>query len=311
MWFIYFRMNRVLIVIGGPTASGKTDLAIKVAKYFNTEIISADSRQCYREISIGTAKPDEKQLNEVPHHFINSHSINEIFNSGKFAIEGEKILQKIFNNSPYAIVAGGSGLYIKALIKGLDEFPEISYETRKKLQEEYQSKGLEYIQSELRDSDIEYYQNVDINNPRRIIRALEVFRESGKPYSSFLKKNTVEKNYQVLNFTTNPDRDQLYRNIDNRVTDMIGAGLVDEALAITEYRNHPALQTVGYREIFDYQDGKYDLETAIDKIRQHTRNYAKRQVTWFRNQGDFVNLDPESPFSDILKRVKQAVSGTF
>ncbi|CAN5617743.1 tRNA (adenosine(37)-N6)-dimethylallyltransferase MiaA [soil metagenome] len=291
-------MKPTLIVVGGATATGKTSLAIELAQQFNTAIISADSRQCYREISIGTAKPTAEELSLVPHHFINSHSIQDYFSSGIFAIEATKIIDQLFTEHQVIILVGGSGLYIKALLEGLDDLPEVSAAIRAELKSDYQEKGLAELLEELKKSDPEYFSKVDQHNHARVIRALEVIRSSGLPYSSFLGKKSKEKNFNTVAISIQHPREILYERINRRVDQMINDGLVSEAETVSDYRNHPALRTVGYKELFQYFDGTITLEEAILQIKQHTRNYAKRQETWFRHQADFKFITAE----DLSKR---------
>jgi tRNA dimethylallyltransferase len=298
-------MRPKLIVIGGPTASGKTGLAIQLAQHFQTEIISADSRQCYRELTIGTAKPSEDELLLVKHHFINSHSISENLNAGSFSESGQELLKKLFKKFNVLVVAGGSGLYIKALLEGLDNLPAIDQEIRNELKQEFLQTGIEPLKEELKAKDSIYYDKVDRQNHQRIIRALEIIRTSGLPYSSFLGKKQKRNDFDLFNFAIDWPREQLYERIDLRVSKMMQAGLLEEVSGLVSFKNHPALRTVGYSELFDFFDGKTSLETAIDLIRQHSRNYAKRQITWFANQGNYKFLPPGSEMK-ILKEIKNA-----
>jgi tRNA dimethylallyltransferase len=287
-------MNKI-IVIGGPTASGKTALAIRCATQMGTEIISADSRQCYTEMTIGTAKPTREELESVPHHFISSHQLPFRVNAGTYIEYAKPILERLLNEKGSAVIAGGTGFYIKALLEGLDEFPEIPDEIRAKLNKESKESGsLELHQQELKRKDPDWFGQADIQNHRRILRALEVIRTSSLPYSSFLAKAKVSWNADIRYFYPNPDRQQLYDRIEQRVLGMMVAGLEEEVRNLSQWESHPALQTVGYREFFPYFRGEYSREDAIKKIIQHTRNYAKRQWTWFRNQGQWLALDPDS-----------------
>lgn len=285
-------LKKYLIVIAGPTAVGKTKLGIELAQHYKSVIVSADSRQFYKELTIGTAKPSSEELNAVKHYFINTKHINELFGAGHFEKEAVALLDELFKEHQLVFVVGGSGLYINALLNGVDEFEEIPIEVREKLNEEFKQKNLEFLQNELKQLDPKYYQTVDLSNSQRIIRALEVCRFTGKPYSSFLKQQPVKRNFTAINLFINTNRDKLYNQINLRVDVMMEQGLLDEVKALIPYKHLNALKTVGYKELFAYLDSSYDLNTAISKIKQHTRNYAKRQITWFKNQNDFEEFEP-------------------
>jgi len=295
-------MQKRLIVIGGPTASGKTALAIQLANYYNTEIISADSRQFYKELIIGTAKPTKEELNQAPHHFINSHSIKEHLNAGRFAIEANEILKNLFISKNVVILVGGSGLYINALINGLDNLPSVDEKHRIELKEEFKLNGINSILDELKKKDPEYFNKVDQQNHQRIIRALEIIRTSGKPYSYFLGKKKQNNNFEVNSYVIDFPREQLYNRINLRVDSMMNQGLLSEVESLINFRSHPTLQTVGYKEIFEYLDGKNPLPITIELIKQHTRNYAKRQLTWFKHQGDYKFLTADD-FSNLSQEI--------
>ncbi len=270
-----------LIVVGGATATGKTALAIELAQYFDTEILSADSRQFYREMSIGTAKPNDLELETVHHHFVNHLSIHDYYSVGDFEREALQVLDKIFETKDIAILVGGSGLYIQALCEGLDSFPEISTTTRDLVATETKSQGLLWLQSQLSSLDPDYYATVDQRNPARLRRALEVCLETGKPYSFYLNQIKPPRPFVPIYLLLDPPRALLYEGINIRVDQMISQGLEAEALNLHPNKDLSALKTVGYEEFFDYFEGKHSKNEAIDKIKQHTRNYAKRQSTWF------------------------------
>lgn len=276
-----------LLVIAGPTASGKTDLSIRLAQYYGTEIISADSRQCYRELTIGTAKPTNSELALVPHHFINSHSIKENFSAGKFALEAEKTLSSLFTRHDIVIVTGGTGLYIKALTEGLDEFPEIDPTVRISLNATVKREGVAPLVALIQEKDPAYFEKADLNNTARLIRAAEVILSTGKPFSLFHLKKDKKLPFNLVAVSIDWPRNILYERINNRVEKMMKDGLVAEVQGLVDYQANPALQTVGYTEIFDLLKGKLAYQEAVDKIKQHSRNYAKRQLTWFRNQGNY------------------------
>jgi tRNA dimethylallyltransferase len=268
-------------------------LAIALAKYYKTVIISADSRQFYKEMNIGTAKPDESQLRTIQHYFINHKSITELYGAGHFEKDALKLINELFEEKDLVILAGGSGLYINALLHGVDEFGEIPDSVRQGLNYEYETKGLEWLQEELKKNDEEYFRSADINNPQRLIRALEVTRHTGIPFSKYLKRHKTSRNFHPINILLNIDRKELYDRINVRVDKMMNEGLLNEVKELRAFRQHNALKTVGYQELFDHLDGKMTLEESITKIKQHTRNYAKRQLTWFRNKGTFKEFRPD------------------
>ena len=275
-------MAKKLIIIGGATATGKTALAIELAKSLKTEILSADSRQFYREMSIGTAKPSSEELAAVKHHFIDSLSVTDDYSVGDFERDALHVLEKIFQEKEAAILVGGSGLFIRAVSDGLDPFPEVSPETRNRVAEGEQTGGLAWMQAELEQRDPDYFAAVDQQNPARLRRALEVCQESGLPYSHFLRDEKARRPFNIERRLLSLPRPELYARIDARVDEMISNGLEAEAYSLLPYRHRPALRTVGYEEFFDFFDGKIGRKEAIDKIKQHSRNYAKRQETWFR-----------------------------
>jgi len=274
--------NKHCIIIAGPTASGKTARAIQLAKELKTEIISADSRQCFKELKIGVARPTEEQLSEIPHHFIANHSIHENITAKTFADEANFTLDKIFKKSDHAIICGGTGLYIKALIEGFDDIPEIPIEIRNKVIAIHQQGGTEYLRQELLKVDFEFQHSGDTNNPNRMMRALEIVMHTGKTIGSFQTKEKKKPSFNVSFEIIDISRELLYQRINKRVDTMIAEGLEEEVKSLLPYQEKNALQTVGYKEFFDYFNGIYSRSTAIEKIKQHTRNYAKRQITWFK-----------------------------
>lgn len=274
--------KKLLVSIVGPTAVGKTAVTIELAKAFNSEIISADSRQFYREMELGTAKPSSEELAQAPHHFINSLSVNEEYSVGQFEKDAISLLSNLFTKHNLVFMAGGSGLFVDAVCNGLDEFPDIKPEIRERLNETYAKQGIEPLQKALREMDPEYFAQVDINNPQRLTRALEVIESTGKPFSFFRKKESKPRPFNTLRIGLEMDREKLYQRIDLRMDLMIEAGLFEEAERLYEYRSLNALQTVGYKEIFGYMDGEYDKTEAIRLLKRNSRRYAKRQLTWFR-----------------------------
>ncbi|MGO4877356.1 tRNA (adenosine(37)-N6)-dimethylallyltransferase MiaA [Pedobacter sp. AJM] len=283
---------KTLISIVGPTAIGKTALAIELANHFQTEIISADSRQFYKEMEIGTAKPTQTELAAAKHHFINSHSVNQLFSTGDFEIEGLKVLDEIFKTHDLAIMVGGSGLYVNALINGLDEMPEIDLAVRDQLNNLFKTEGISPIREQLAKHDPEYYAKVDQQNPQRMIRGLEVFLSTGQKLSSMLSATKKERPFNIIKVGLNTERATLYNRINSRVDKMMHDGLVEEVKSLTEFRSYNALNTVGYSEIFDYLDQKLSIEEAVSNIKQNTRRFAKRQLTWFRRDEEIRWFEP-------------------
>jgi len=300
-------MSNYLISILGPTAIGKTSLSIKVARHFQTEIISAVSRQFFKEMSIGTAVPEKAELEAAPHHFIQHISVEEKYSVGDFEKEAIKKLETLFKEHSVVIMVGGSGLYVKAVTEGLDEFPQADPEIRKNLNEHLEKDGIDWLQKKLFVLDPEYYKIADVQNPHRLIRALEICIETGKPFSSFLNQKKPERNFKNIHIGLMADREMIYDRINKRVTLMIENGLVEEARNLYSQKDLNALNTVGYKELFQYFDGKTDLETAISEIKKNTRRFAKRQLTWFRKDPKIkwfdLNEDPENIFRYIESQI--------
>jgi tRNA dimethylallyltransferase len=274
--------TKTLIVIAGPTAVGKTAIAVELARKLQTVIISADSRQFYREMTIGTAKPDAKELAAVKHYFVNSHSITENFSVGDFEKQSLGLLAELFKTHDKVVMAGGSGLFIQAVTQGFDDLPVADTTIRQRLNFEYKEKGIQYLQEKLRAADPVYYLQVDLGNPQRLVRALEVFEATGKPFSSYRKAEPKKRSFDSIKIGLDLPREVLYERINKRVDLMTGNGLVAEVRSLLPYRHLNTLNTVGYSELFDYFDGNIDLDTAISLIKQNTRRFAKRQLTWFR-----------------------------
>ena len=297
-------MKKVLITIVGPTAVGKTDLAIKLANLFNTEIISADSRQFYKELNIGTAKPSKLELESNKHHLINNISINDDYNISQFQNDADKIILDIFSKNKYAILVGGSGLYIDAVLYGIDKIPKVRTSVRKKLNDEFERNGLKSLTAKLTELDPESLKTIDINNPRRVIRALEVTISTKLPYSSFLKIKNKKSKYNEIIIGLNKDRAQLHDLINTRVDQMVQKGLVEEVRSLIKSRNKNALNTIGYSEIFNYLDNEYTHEMAVEKIKTNSRRYAKRQLTWFNSNKSIRWFNNEYDLNEIVSFIK-------
>jgi len=304
-------MHKYLISIVGPTGIGKTALSLKLASHFHTDIISADSRQFYKEIPIGTAAPTPDELSVAPHHFIHHKSIKESYSVGAFEKEALKKLELLHTSNPVVVMVGGSGLYVNAVIKGFDEFPDVSPEIRAQLNSELESNGLEVLQEELKRLDPKSYETIALQNPHRVIRALEICRGTGKPYASFLNKNKSKRNFKTISIGLKAERPLIYERINNRVDEMIENGLLEEAKAVFEYKDLNALNTVGYKELFNYFDGQWTLDFAISEIKKHTRRFAKRQMTWFQKDSETQWFEYDTDLQNILdyldKKLKKEV----
>ncbi len=298
----------LLICVVGPTAIGKTALSIELAKAFNTEIISADSRQFYKEMTIGTAVPSKEELFQAPHHFIQNKSISENYSVGDFERDTIALLKILFKKYNIVIMVGGSGMYVDAVVNGLDNFPEVPKDVRKQLKAEFENNGIEILQEELKKVDPKYFEEVDINNHQRVIRALEVCRATGKPFSSFRKKKKTQRDFETLYIGLQAERAIVYERINKRVDIMIKDGLVQEAEKLKEFKDLNALQTVGYRELFDYFEGKLILEDAISEIKKNTRRFSKRQNTWFKKNPNIHWFNYETNPSEIIDFIKKAQS---
>lgn len=284
-------MKPLLVVVCGPTASGKTELAIRLAEAWNCEIVSADSRQVYHELPIGSAAPSQSELQRVKHHLVGSVSIHEHYNAGRFANEAQKVLNRLFQQSPIQILVGGTGLYIKALAEGLDDLPEVPSEIRQYYSQKMDAEGIAALQNELKRRDAAYALEVDLANKARLIRALELIETTGVPYSELRRGNFKDIPFDVCYVMPEWSRDALYRRINERAQKMLATGWIEEAQNLIEYRSLKALQTLGYPEIYEMLDGVINQTECVEKIRQATRRYAKRQLTWFRNQTQCIRTN--------------------
>ncbi|HJS54403.1 MAG TPA: tRNA (adenosine(37)-N6)-dimethylallyltransferase MiaA [Chitinophagaceae bacterium] len=285
--------NKTVIIVCGPTATGKTSAAISLAKHFQTRIISADSRQCFKELETGVARPSEEELKEVTHYFIASHSIRDNINAAFFEEFSLQKTNELFQNHDVIVMVGGTGLYIKAFCEGLDEIPAIDESVRKTISKEYETRGLEWLQDVIREKDPEFFAVGEIKNPQRMMRALEVVESTGQSILNFRKNKTEKRGFNIIKIGLELSKEELHHNINSRVDKMIGQGLIEEVSRLIPYKNLNALQTVGYSEIFDHLDGKKSLDDAIEEIKKNTRQYAKRQMTWFKKDKEIEWFSPK------------------
>jgi len=300
-------MQKHLIVLTGPTGIGKTKTGIQIAKNFKTEIVSADSRQIYKEMTIGTAVPDFEELNAVKHHFIQTHSIHEVYNASRYENEALDVIDSVLKTNNLVLLVGGSMLYIDAVCRGIDIMPDADAEIRKMLKDKLEKEGLESLRFQLKKIDPNYYNSVDLKNPNRIIHALEISIQTGKPYSSFRSNPNKTRSFSIIKIGLNCDRKKLHNRINSRVDQMIDAGLENEARNLHHLKHLNALNTVGYRELFAYFDGKTTLEKAIELIKRNSRRYARKQLTWFRSDNEINWFEPEQS-NEIISFLKNQIS---
>lgn len=295
---------KTLVVILGPTGIGKTDLSIEIAKALGADIISCDSRQMYRELKIGTAAPEQEQLNQVQHHFIGNLSIHDYYNASIFEEQSMVLLESLFENQKFAVMAGGSGMYADALVKGIDDLPNADENIRQDLKNQYAEKGLDWLQERLKQVDPEYYNNSDVFNAKRVLKALEIFEMTGKPYSEFRTAQVKERPFNIIQIGLTMDRDKLYDRINLRVDLMLEAGLIEEAKQFYDFKHLNSLNTVGYKELYGHFDGEYDLDEAIRLIKRNSRRYAKRQMTWWNRDKSIVYFK-NNQVPEILSYIKE------
>ena len=298
-------MTKFLIAIVGPTAIGKTALSIKLAQHFQTEIISADSRQFFKEMTIGTAVPSLNELSNVKHHFIHHKSIEEDYSVGTFEKDAISILDDLYKAHDIVILVGGSGLYVDAVTKGLDAFPKIDSNIRKGLNTKLKTEGLIVLQEQLKKLDLNSYNTIAIDNPRRVIRALEVCIGSGKPYSYFLNKTNAQRDFNTISIGLTAERGLIYGRINDRVDKMVDDGLLDEVKSLLPRQHLNALNTVGYKELFNYLNGEWELDFAISEIKKNSRRFAKRQLTWFKKEDGVIWFDHKTDVNSIIKRIEK------
>ena len=291
-----------LIVITGPTAVGKTQLTLELAQYYGIPVINADSRQIYKELKIGTAAPTEEQMRKAQHYFVGSKSISDYYNASMYEQEVLKLLESLFATSPVQMLSGGSMMYIDAVCNGIDDIPTIREDIRTEMKRRYEEEGLEALCEDLKRLDPEHYESVDRQNYRRVIHALEICYQTGKTYTSFRKQTKKERPFNIIKIGLNRDRHELYGRINQRVDDMMAQGLLDEVRAMAPYREVNALNTVGYKELFDYMDGRWPLEEAIERIKGNTRRYARKQLTWYKRDENIRWFHPDQQ-QDILNYI--------
>ena len=301
-------MNKKSIIhITGPTASGKTELSIKLSEFFNTDIISYDSRQFYKQMKIGTSVPNNKQLKKVKHYFIHNKNITDNYNVGIYGLEAKKVIERLFQKKNFLIFVGGSGLYGDSVIFGLDDFPDVPKNIRFHLIENFKQNGIKFLQKKLKKKDPEYYKKVDINNHQRLIRALEVIESSGKKFSSFRGIKKINENFNVITLNLDVKKNILHKKIDKRVDEMIYRGLENEVHNLKEFKNLNPMKSVGYYEWFDYWEKKINFEDVVNKIKNNTKKYAKKQKTWNRKYNDAILCSNESNLDDLVYLIKKKI----
>lgn len=299
-------MNTLIVVLG-PTGVGKSDVSIQLAQYFCSEIISADSRQFFRELRIGTAVPSSEDLSAVPHHFIQTKSIHDYYNVSEYETEALQLISRLFQNKNPLILAGGSMLYVDTVCKGIDDIPTVDPEVRDEVIRWYEENGMEALRDRLLNVDPEYYRIADLNNPKRLLHAVEIHQMTGKPFSSFRKNTVKQRPFHILKIGINQERELLYKRINQRVEQMMEAGLLDEAKSVYAYRKLNSLNTVGYKELFAFLDGTCLLEDAVDLIKRNSRKYARKQLTWFRRDQEIKWFEPEQ-IPEIIKYVEHKMN---
>ena len=299
------RKNKNLIYISGPTGVGKTDLSIEIAKKFNTEIVSCDSRQFYKELKIGTSPPSNNQLAEVKHHFIHNKNIQDVYNVGKYEKEAISKLNSLFEKNESIVLVGGSGLYANSVIYGIDDFPDIPVKIRNKIIQEYESKGIKSLQNRLKLLDSKYCEEVDLNNKNRLIRAIEIIEYTGQKFSDLRTNKKKYRNFKTHIIVIECEREILYERINQRVNKMIKEGLEEEVFNLKSYKNLNTLNTVGYKEFFSYFEDKMSYSDTVNKIKQNTRNYAKRQITWFNKYEKSIKVHYKENIGSVINKLKQ------
>lgn len=298
---------KTLIVIIGPTGVGKTELSLQMAEFFCTDILNADSRQLYRDIPIGTAAPTAEEMARVPHHFVGTLGLEDYYSAAQYEVDALSLLDQLFQTKDVVIMSGGSMMYIDAVCKGIDDIPTIDTDTRDLMKERYEKEGLESLVNELRLLDPEYYQICDLKNPKRVVHALEICYMTGKTYTSYRVRSVKQRPFNIIKIGLNRDREELYARINSRVDQMVDKGLLEEAKKVLPYRHCNSLNTVGYKELFKYFDGEWDLDFALEKIRRNSRVYSRKQVTWFKKDEQVKWFHPEA-IEEIKEYIQKEMS---
>ena len=300
-------MTKTLIVLIGPTGVGKTELSLSIAEHFGTCIVSSDSRQLYADLKIGTAAPTPEQLARVPHHFVGTLKLTDYYSAAQYETEVMSKLEELYQHNDVVVLTGGSMMYVDAICKGIDDIPTVDKETRELMMKRYKEEGLEQLCSELKLLDPEYYQIVDLKNPKRVIHALEICYMTGKTYTSFRTQSKKERPFRIIKIGLTRDREELYDRINRRVDEMMKEGLLEEAKSVYEYKHLNSLNTVGYKEIFQYLDGEWTLDFAIEKIKQNSRIYSRKQMTWFKRDEDITWFHPDQK-EEIMNHINNLLS---
>lgn len=303
----FYTMPHTLIVLIGPTGVGKTELSLSIAEHFGTSIVSSDSRQLYADLKIGTAAPTPDQLARVPHHFIGMLKLTDYYSAAQYEAEVMTKLEELFRQNDVVVLTGGSMMYVDAICKGIDDIPTVDQETRELMLKRYEEEGLERLCAELKVLDPEYYQIVDLKNPKRVIHALEICYMTGKTYTSFRTRSTKERPFRIIKIGLRRDREELYDRINRRVDEMMKEGLLEEAKSVYEYKHLNSLNTVGYKEMFMYLDGEWTLDFAIEKIKQNSRIYSRKQMTWFKRDTDITWFHPDQK-EEIMNHINNLLS---
>lgn len=300
-------MKNTLIVLIGPTGVGKTELSLSIAEHFHTSILSSDSRQLYADLKIGTAAPTPDQLARVPHHFVGTLKLTDYYSAAQYEADVMKKLEELFSLNEVVVLTGGSMMYVDAICKGIDDIPTIDKETRELMLQKYEEEGLEHLCAELKLLDPEYYQIVDLKNPKRVIHALEICYMTGKSYTSFRTQSTKKRPFRIIKIGLTREREELYERINRRVDEMLNAGLLEEVQAVYPYKELNSLNTVGYKELFKYLDGEWTLEFAIEKIKQNSRIYSRKQMTWFKRDNEIHWFHPEQK-EEIMNYINEQLA---
>ena len=303
----FYTMSHTLIVLIGPTGVGKTELSLSIAEHFHTSILSSDSRQLYADLKIGTAAPTPEQLARVPHHFVGTLKLTDYYSAAQYEADVMKKLEELFSLNEVVVLTGGSMMYVDAICKGIDDIPTVDKETRELMLQKYAEEGLDHLCAELKLLDPEYYQIVDLKNPKRVIHALEICYMTGKSYTSFRTQSTKKRPFRIIKIGLTREREELYERINRRVNEMLDAGLLEEVKAVYPYKELNSLNTVGYKELFEYLDGEWTLEFAIEKIKQNSRIYSRKQMTWFKRDNEIHWFHPDQK-EEIMNYINEQLA---